>query len=248
MTETTEGVKQFEYLVNTQTKEVKEVNVHVISEEIPMVVPQEPEVTIMPVEEVKPILVEIIGKHETEMTRVDSVTSVTKETVSKGAKYEVEYVNNKKEVKKVIILENSEKEHTVIDERPVIKDFIQPQPVVIKEKVDSETKVHTVVYPTLETFKLDKTSTEITEYVKTTVKESEEYEITAVRKETFGNIEEYDILLKADKKAPIQLTVAKDVVNKNIMVMEKKKITEEVVRSVISGEVEEPVEVEVSDI
>ena len=32
VTETSTGVKQYEYLVNTQTKEVKEVDVHIISE------------------------------------------------------------------------------------------------------------------------------------------------------------------------------------------------------------------------
>ena len=208
-----------------------------------MVVPQEPEVTIMPVEEAKPILVEIIDKRETDLIRVDSVTSVKKETISKGTKYEVEYVDNKKETKKVIVLEDSEHVKVVIDEMPVIKDFVKPMPVVIKEDVDDTTQVHTTVYPTLETFKLDKSSVEITEYVKTTVSESSEYEIQAVRKETFGNVEEYDILLKADKKAPIQITVAKDIINKNIVVIEKKKITEEAVKSVISGEVEEPVEV-----
>ena len=103
-------------------------------------------------------------------------------TVSKGTKYEVEFVDNKKETQKIIIVEDSKQVPIVIDQRPVIKDFIKPMPVVIKEKVDETTNVHTVVYPTLETFKLDESSTEITEYVKKTVTESSEYEIQAVRK------------------------------------------------------------------
>lgn len=221
VTKTEEGVKQYEYLVNTQTKEVKQVNVQVISKDIPIVEPQEPEVSTLPVDsqEAKPILVHIIDNKQTKLERVDSVQTITKEVVTKGTKYEIEYVDNQKEVKKVVVLQNSSKTPVIIDERPIIKDFVKPQPVVIKEKVDESTKVHTVVYPSLETFNLDKSAPEITKFIKTTVAESSEYTIQAVRKETFGNVEEYDILLKADKKAPIQITVAKDKVNKNIVVL-----------------------------
>lgn len=55
-------------------------------------------------------------------------------------------------------------------------------------------------------------------------------------------------MLKADKKAPIQVTIAKDAKNKNIVVLEKKKITEDEVQSVLDGSSEPPATVEVSDI
>lgn len=54
--------------------------------------------------------------------------------------------------------------------------------------------------------------------------------------------------MKADKKVPIQVTVAKDSRNQNIMILEKKKITEEEAKSVIEGPVSSPTKVEVSDI
>lgn len=54
--------------------------------------------------------------------------------------------------------------------------------------------------------------------------------------------------MKADNKAPIQVTVAKDNTNKNIMVLEKKTITETTQKSVIEDSVSDPVLVEVSDI
>lgn len=62
MVKNEKGTTQREYLVNTETKEVKEVNVEVITEEMPFVMPQKPVLTILPVEdkEVKPVIVEII--------------------------------------------------------------------------------------------------------------------------------------------------------------------------------------------
>ena len=54
--------------------------------------------------------------------------------------------------------------------------------------------------------------------------------------------------MKADKKAPVQVTIAKDSRNNNIMILDKKVITEESVKSIIGGSVESPTKVEVSDI
>ena len=78
--------------------------------------------------------------------------------------------------------------------------------------------------------------------------EETEYKIESIRKETIGHVEEYDVLLKSDKKAPIQITVAKDKTSNNVMILEKKTITEEAVKSVIEESVSEPAPVEVSDI
>ena len=102
------GTTQREYLVNTETKEVKEVNVEVITEEVPFVMPQKPVISILPVEdkEVKPIVVEIIENRETHLKNIEEVTSVTKETVSKGTKYEIEYTTPTKEVKKIFVMKN----------------------------------------------------------------------------------------------------------------------------------------------
>lgn len=54
--------------------------------------------------------------------------------------------------------------------------------------------------------------------------------------------------MKADNKAPVQVTIAKDSTNKNIMVLEKKTITESTQKSAIEESVGAPVLVEVSDI
>ena len=55
--------------------------------------------------------------------------------------------------------------------------------------------------------------------------------------------------MKSENKAPIQVTVAKDSVSKNIMVLEKKQITiDEDEKSVIDSSAPRPVKVEVSDI
>ena len=54
--------------------------------------------------------------------------------------------------------------------------------------------------------------------------------------------------MKADNKAPIQVTIAKDHTNNNIMTLEKKTIAETTQKSVIEGSVEDPALVEVSDI
>lgn len=87
--QTSEGVKQVEYLVNTQTKEVKEVNVQVINEELPIVMPKKPVIQVIAPtgEEAKPIVTQIIDNPETNVKNVESIISVTKESVSKGNKY-----------------------------------------------------------------------------------------------------------------------------------------------------------------
>ena len=54
--------------------------------------------------------------------------------------------------------------------------------------------------------------------------------------------------MKADNKAPVQVTIAKDNTNNNIMVLGKKTITETTRKSVIEGSAAAPVLVEVSDI
>ena len=89
VTKTEEGIVQHEYLINIETKEVMEVNNQIISEDLPIVVPQLPEITIMPVEdkEIKPLIVEIIENHETNLEKVEEVVSISKETVTKGTKY-----------------------------------------------------------------------------------------------------------------------------------------------------------------
>ena len=179
VTKTEEGIVQHEYLINIETKEVMEVNNQIISEDLPIVVPQLPEITIMPVEdkEIKPLIVEIIENHETNLEKVEEVVSISKETVTKGTKYEIEYKDDKKEVKKIIVFQNESNIPVIIDERKIIKDFVKKDSVIVKEGLDSITKVKTIVYPTVETFQVDESSKEITKFVEKAVVESKEYKI-----------------------------------------------------------------------
>lgn len=81
VTKEEEGVKQYEYIVNTETKEVKEVNQQVISEDIPIVIPKQPEIAICEVgdKEVKEVLVKVIEEQKTELQKIEEVKSVVKE-------------------------------------------------------------------------------------------------------------------------------------------------------------------------
>ena len=68
-------------------------------------------------------------------------------------------------------------------------DFKQTESVIVKDTVDHITQVKTVSYPTLQTFDLDESSTEVVEYLEQSLVESKEYEIVAIKKETFGHVQ-----------------------------------------------------------
>jgi len=54
--------------------------------------------------------------------------------------------------------------------------------------------------------------------------------------------------MKSEGKAPIQVTIAKDSTSQNIVVLEKKTITESIQKNAIQPSTEEPTVVEVSEI
>ena len=103
----------------------------------------------------KPILVEVIEKKTTGLERIDEVTTITKEKVTKGTKYEIEYLDNTEKPKKIIIVQDNESKQVMIEDRQMVFDYVPSTPVVVKDVIDTTTKVKTVVYPTLETFQLD---------------------------------------------------------------------------------------------
>ena len=80
-------------------------------------------------------------------------------------------------MKKIIVFQNESKIPVIIDERKIIKDFVKKDSVIVKEGLDSITKVKTIVYPTVETFQVDESSKEITKFVEKAVVESKEYKI-----------------------------------------------------------------------
>lgn len=90
---TSEEVRHYEYLVNTQTKEVQEINSQVVSSDLPIVYPQPPLVQDVSQsdDEIKPVLIQIIDSPENNLNNVNSILNITKQSVSKGTKYEIEY-------------------------------------------------------------------------------------------------------------------------------------------------------------
>jgi len=58
-----------------------------------------------------------------------------------------------------------------------------------------------------------------------------------VRKQTFGSVVQYEVLLKGTGSAPMQVTIAKDNANRNIIMLESRKISERVEKSAIESSV-----------
>ena len=69
VTKTTEGVKQYEYLLNIETTEIKQINAEAITNDIPIVKPKEPVYTIIPVEseEAQPIVTTIVDSPDSDL-------------------------------------------------------------------------------------------------------------------------------------------------------------------------------------
>jgi hypothetical protein len=59
---------------------------------------------------------------------------------------------------------------------------------------------------------------------------------------------QYEVLLKASGTAPLQITVAKDNINQNIIMLENRKISETIEKSAIESSVEVATKLEVSEI
>lgn len=82
-----------------------------------------------------------------------------------------------------------------------------------------------IVYSSPQIFDIDVNSQKINDYVKKNVPETENYTIETVRKSSYGKIDQYDILFKSPDKAPLQVSIANDKNNQNLLLLETKKIT-----------------------
>lgn len=107
MVKKTEEVKQYEYLVDKTTKEVKEINAQVISQELPVVYPQKPAVEVVSPtsHEIKPVVIQIIDNPDNKLNNVQEIVNMTKQVVSKGTKFEIEY-KSQEGVNKLVVLED----------------------------------------------------------------------------------------------------------------------------------------------
>jgi hypothetical protein len=89
---------------------------------------------------------------------------------------------------------------------------------------------------------------QVLNYASKNIAEIQNYTLESVRKSVYGQIEQYDMLYKSTDKAPIQISIANDNNNKNMLILENKRITEPEQRSVLDSSAAQPQVVEVSDI
>ncbi len=128
----------------------------------------------------------------------------------------------------------------MIDERPIDPKFVDSAPIVVSEEIDSVTKTTSTTYTDAKTFSYDSKSADIIKYVANNIPETSTYTLESATKHTYGHIEQYDILFKSADKAPLQISIANDNSNQNIIILENKKITEQEQKGVLESSVSNP--------
>ena len=129
------------------------------------------------------------------------------------------------------------KKPVVIDERPIDPKWVDSAPIVVSEQIDSVTKTTSTTFVDAKTFSYDSKSTDIIKYVTKNIPETSTYTLESATKHTYGHIEQYDILYKSTDKAPLQISIANDNNNQNIIILETKKITEQEQKGVLESSV-----------
>lgn len=97
----------------------------------------------------------MIESPDTNLTELNSIISIYKQEVSETDRYEIEYVNKEDQTVKLIVQQDQQKKPVIVDERYIVPQFVQTQPIVIAEKIDGVTKTSQVIYSSLEVFKTD---------------------------------------------------------------------------------------------
>lgn len=248
--DSTEGLKQYEYLVNTVTEEVKQIENKTLPGINNVVLPQhKPAIQVNPQSEtVLPLINTIISTASSGLTSTHSVVSVNKTELSNVQSYDIEYVNEANQLTKLVVTEAVGKKPIVVDERPILPKFVAKPPVVIAETIDAVTKTSQVTYSSNETFLVDVNAKQVLQYANKNIPEVQGYTLESVRKSVIGQIEQYDMLYKSTDKAPIQISIANDNNNKNMLLLENKRITEPEQRSVLDSAASQPQVVEISEV
>lgn len=114
----------------------------------------------------------------------------------------------------------------VLDERPITPKFVSQPPVVIAEVIDTITKTSEVIYTSNQTFTVDPNSQQVLQYTAKNIPEVKDFALESVRKTVKGQIEQYDLLFKSEAKAPVQVSIANDKNNQNMVILQTKRITE----------------------
>jgi hypothetical protein len=248
--DTANGLQQYGFLVNTQTEEVKTIENKTLPGINNVFLPQpRPRIEISPQsEDALPIINSVIASSASSLTTLTSVVSISKTELSSGNSYNIEYVDSSNQLTKVVVTEGADHQAVVVDQWAVPTGFIAQPPVVIAETIDSVTKTSSVTYASNETFQVDVNSAQILQYAVKNIAEVENYTLGSVRKTVYGQIEQYDLLYKSDQRAPLQVSIANDNNNKNMLLLETKRISEPETRSVLDSSAALPQAVEVSDI
>lgn len=133
--------------------------------------------------EVKDVVDQIIDNTQIGLNNVESIISITKEEASKVDKFEIEYATTDNHVSKLVVTANkTDHKILIVDERQVTVDFVSTESTVVKQTIDEVTKTAVTVYPSVETFKLDIDSKEISTYIEKNIPESIKYTVESVRK------------------------------------------------------------------
>ncbi len=91
------------------------------------------------------------------MNSVSSIVSITKTETSNVNMFNFEYVNQTNQVNKLIVAE-SNNQITILDERPIIPNFVPSAPIIVSEQVDELTKTKSITYTDSQTFSFDSKS------------------------------------------------------------------------------------------
>ncbi len=146
--DTSAGMQQYGYLVNSVTEEVKVIENRTLPGIQNILLPQpKPKIDISPQSEsALPIINSVIATASSSLTSLHSVVSISKIELSNTNTYDIEFVNKNNQLTKIVVNAAPDAKPVVVDERPINPQFVTLPPVVIAETIDTVTKTSQVTY------------------------------------------------------------------------------------------------------
>lgn len=146
--DTSAGMQQYGYLVNSVTEEVKVIENRTLPGIQNILLPQpKPKIDISPQSEsALPIINSVIATASSSLTSLHSVVSISKTELSNTNTYDIEFVNKNNQLTKIVVNAAPDAKPVVVDERPINPQFVTLPPVVIAETIDTVTKTSQVTY------------------------------------------------------------------------------------------------------
>jgi hypothetical protein len=162
-----DGIKQYEFTVNTQKDEIKQVESKKLPEINSVVLPHyKPSIQINPQSEtILPFINSVIDSSISNLTSVHEIVSISKLDISNTNIYEIEYVNKQNNVSKLVVQSNEDSKPIFIDEMPITPQFVPQPAIVVSEKIDSVTKTTETTYHDVQTFQIDSNSQHVIQYI-----------------------------------------------------------------------------------